>query len=43
MAYIGSTSIWDIARPHMERLVEYMANPHPLHKFTDQTLSMSRA
>jgi IclR family transcriptional regulator, pca regulon regulatory protein len=22
MAYIGSTSIWDIARPHMERLVE---------------------
>src|ERR1700752_1575143 len=22
MAYIGSTSIWDIARPHMEHLVE---------------------
>ena len=22
MAYIGSTSIWDIARPHMEQLVE---------------------
>lgn len=23
MAYIGSTSIWDIARPHLEHLVEY--------------------
>ena len=23
MAYIGSTSIWDIARPHMERLVSH--------------------
>lgn len=23
MAYIGSASIWDIARPHMEQLVEY--------------------
>ncbi|MGB8345815.1 MAG: IclR family transcriptional regulator C-terminal domain-containing protein [Ktedonobacteraceae bacterium] len=23
MAYIGSTNIWDIARPHMERLVGY--------------------
>lgn len=23
MAYIGSINIWDIARPHMERLVEY--------------------
>lgn len=23
MAYIGSTSIWDIARPHMEKLVGY--------------------
>lgn len=23
MAYIGSTHIWDIARPHMERLVSY--------------------
>jgi IclR family pca regulon transcriptional regulator len=23
MAYIGSTSIWDIARPHMEQLVGY--------------------
>ena len=23
MAYIGSTSIWEIARPHMERLVGY--------------------
>ncbi len=23
MAYIGSTSIWDIARPHMEQLVEH--------------------
>src|SRR3954468_22563959 len=23
MAYIGSTSIWEIARPHMEQLVKY--------------------
>src|SRR5260370_11282187 len=23
MAYIGSTSIWEIARPHMERLVSF--------------------
>src|SRR5690242_4643862 len=23
MAYIGSTRIWDIARPHLERLVSY--------------------
>ena len=23
MAYIGATNIWDIARPHMEQLVEY--------------------
>src|SRR5207237_10687621 len=30
MAYIGSTSIWEIARPHMERLVSFTAESSSL-------------
>lgn len=38
MAYIGSTSLWDIARPHMQQLVEYTGESSSLAQLDESDI-----